>query len=119
VSAHRSNCPVSCTLDLLGDKWTLLVVRDLFLGKERFEEFLASPEGIATNVLSERLKRLRDGRLVEQRSNAAHRGRRTYHLTERGATLEGVIRAMIEWGLENLPETKVFPRAEELLARRR
>ncbi len=57
---RRSNCPVACTLDLVGDRWTLLVVRDLIWGKTRFDEFLASPEGIATNILSSRLRLLED-----------------------------------------------------------
>jgi DNA-binding HxlR family transcriptional regulator len=95
----------------------LLVVRDLLLGKERFEEFLASQEGIATNILSERLKRLRDGGLVEQRTSPTHRGRCTYHLTERGKKLDRVILAMIEWGIENLPQTKVHPLAEARVGR--
>jgi DNA-binding HxlR family transcriptional regulator len=53
-----SVCPVACTLDLFGDKWTLLIVRDLLSGKSHFKEFLASPEKIATNILAERLARL-------------------------------------------------------------
>jgi len=58
ATARRSRCPVSCTLDVLGDRWTLLVVRDLMRGKRRFLELVASPEGIPTNILAERLKRL-------------------------------------------------------------
>jgi DNA-binding HxlR family transcriptional regulator len=110
VSTRRSNCPIACSLDIFGDKWTLLVIRDLLLGKERFDEFLASPEGIATNILSDRLKRLREHGIVQQRSDPSHRGRGTYHLTERGARLERVVRAVVEWGLESVPRTKVSPR---------
>ena len=75
---------MACTLDLLGDKWTLLVVRDLFTGQERFEQFLASREGMASNILADRLARLQEGGIVEQRVNPEHRGRPTYHLTDRG-----------------------------------
>ena len=57
-ASRRSSCPVSCALDLLGDRWTLLVIRDLFRGFTRFGEFLASPERIPTNILADRLKRL-------------------------------------------------------------
>src|SRR5256885_15547057 len=57
-STPRSPCPVACSLDLLGDRWTLLVVRDLFWGKTKYGEFLASPEGIPTNILADRLQRL-------------------------------------------------------------
>ena len=56
--ARRSQCPVACSLDLIGDRWTLLVVRDLFPGKSRFGDFASSPEGIPSNILAERLKRL-------------------------------------------------------------
>ena len=56
--ARRSRCPVACTLDVLGDRWSLLVVRDVMRGKRRYAEFLESPEGIPTNILADRLKRL-------------------------------------------------------------
>jgi DNA-binding HxlR family transcriptional regulator len=101
----RSSCPVACTLDLIGDRWTLLVVRDLFLGKERFAEFLESPEGIATNILSDRFHRLEQAGLVARLPSASHQGRGTYRLTARGATLRPVLKAVIAWGLEHIPGT--------------
>ena len=58
LAPRRSRCPVACTLDVLGDRWSLLVVRDLMRGKRRYAEFLDSPEGIPTNILADRLKRL-------------------------------------------------------------
>src|SRR5438105_4349626 len=58
TTALRSPCPVACTLDIIGDRWTLLLIRDLLAGKKRYGEFLASPERIPTNILAERLKRL-------------------------------------------------------------
>jgi DNA-binding HxlR family transcriptional regulator len=63
----RSRCPVSCTLELVGDRWSLLVIRDLFRGKHRFGEFLESPEAIPTNILTERLKRLVHAGIVSSR----------------------------------------------------
>ena len=66
----RSPCPLACALDLLGDRWTLLVIRDLVLGKSRFKEFVASPEGIPTNILSDRLDRLLTHGIVTQVSVA-------------------------------------------------
>jgi DNA-binding HxlR family transcriptional regulator len=105
TSNRRSDCPVACTLDLLGDKWTLLVVRDLFTGKERFEQFLASPEGMASNILADRLARLQEGGIVEQRVNPEHRGRPTYHLTHRGSALGDVLNAVARWGLKQFPGT--------------
>jgi DNA-binding HxlR family transcriptional regulator len=106
---RRSPCPVACTLDLIGDKWTLLVVRDLFLGKARFGEFTASPEGIATNILAERLSRLMEAGLAERFRPADDPGagpaRDAYRLTERGRTLESVLRAVADWGLTHIEGT--------------
>jgi len=103
--ARRSDCPVACTLDLLGDRWTLLVVRDLFLGKQRFQEFLGSPEGIATNILADRLQRLEHDRMIDRIASESHEARATYRLTARGATLRSVMLAMLSWGLEQIPGT--------------
>jgi DNA-binding HxlR family transcriptional regulator len=113
---RRSNCPISSTLDLLGDKWTLLVVRDLlFAGKRRFGEFLESPEGIPTNILSDRLRRLEEHGVVEKSLYSARPRRYEYRLTTRGADLFHVLRAMAEWGLRHLPGTTAPP--EEILWR--
>ncbi len=113
---RRSNCPISSTLDLLGDKWTLLVVRDLlFLRKRRFGEFLESPEGIPTNILSDRLRRLEEHGVVEKSLYSRHPRRYEYQLTARGADLFPVLRAMAEWGLRHLPGTTAPP--QEILQR--
>ena len=104
---RRSCCPVACTLDILGDKWTLLVIRDLFLGRTHFREFMASPEKIATNILTDRLNRLVDQGLVERRPSTEQDGREAYHLTERGKTLGPVLEAVVSWGLANIPGTQV------------
>src|SRR4051812_8454647 len=107
TSPHeRSVCPIACTLDLVGDRWTLLVLRDLFLGKERFDEFLKSPEGIATNILADRLRKLEETALIERIPSQSHSGRGTYRLTSRGRALGPVLKAMVTWGLENIPGTK-------------
>ena len=107
---RRSGCPISSTLDLLGDKWTLLVVRDLlFLRKRRFGEFLESPEGIPTNILSDRLRRLEEHGVVEKSLYSARPQRYEYRLTAMGAELFHVLRAMAEWGLRHLPGTAAPP----------
>lgn len=106
MSGRRSPCPVACTLDLLGDRWTLLVVRDLFLGRSRFKEFMASPEGIASNILSDRLRRLHDAGLVETFPIDEEPGREAYRLTPRGRSLAPVLRAVTEWGLAHLEGTE-------------
>lgn len=105
---RRSNCPIACTLDLIGDRWTLLIIRDmLFFGKQRFEEFLESPEGISTNILANRLKSLEQLGLVEKQPYSNHSRRMNYQLTERGQSLRSVMKAVIDWGLENISETGV------------
>ena len=97
---RRSPCPVACGLDLFGDKWTLLVVRDLMLGAERYKEFAGSPERIPTNILAERLKRLQSGGVIEQvpaTDGSRHPG---YRLTAKGKALRPVLRALRDWGLK-------------------
>lgn len=112
---QRSHCPIACTLDLIGDRWTLLIIRDmLFFGKQRFEEFLESPEGISTNILTSRLKALEQLGLVEKQPYSNHSRRMNYHLTQQGQSLRPVLKAMIDWGLENIPETKI-PKAHRNL----
>lgn len=97
--ARRSPCPVSCSLDLFGDRWTLLVIRDLILGKTRFKDFLASPEGIPTNILTDRLKRLLESRVVIQVKDSEGSRHMAYQLTDKGRALLPVIKAMKDWGL--------------------
>ncbi|HEY9728781.1 MAG TPA: helix-turn-helix domain-containing protein [Chroococcales cyanobacterium] len=105
---RRSHCPIACTLDLIGDRWTLLIIRDmLFFRKQRFEEFLESPEGISTNILTSRLKSLEQLGLVEKQPYSNHSRRMNYQLTEQGQSLRPVLKAMTKWGLENIPETGI------------
>jgi DNA-binding HxlR family transcriptional regulator len=101
----RSNCPIACTLELIGDRWTLLVLRDLFLGAHYFDEFLESGEGIATNILGDRLRKLeRDGFITRARDRADAR-RFRYALTERGKSLKPVMLAVVHWGLAQIEGT--------------
>ena len=101
ASARRSYCPVSCTLDVLGDRWSLLVVRDVVRGKRRYAEFLESPEGIPTNILADRLKRLVAKGIVKAKRYSDHPPRVEYHLTAKGEDLRPVMRAMVEWGIQH------------------
>ena len=96
---RRSPCPVASALDIIGDRWTLLIVRDLFYGRTRFKDFAASPEGIPTNILSDRLERLLQRRIIEQMPAADGTKRLAYRLTEKGKALGRVLRAMRDWGL--------------------
>src|SRR5437879_122450 len=103
---RRSRCPVACTLDLVGDRWTLLVFRDLLGGKRRFDQFLGSPEGIATNVLADRLARLEAERLVSRRPDPTDGRRFVYALTRRGQSLKPVMTALRDWGLKHVEGTR-------------
>lgn len=106
----RSECPITNTLELIGDKWTLLVIRDmLFLNKKTFNEFLSSPEKIATNILTERLKRLEDYGLVTKTAygNAPHRYQ--YILTPHGKALRPVLMELLRWGNSHLEGTRIPP----------
>lgn len=106
ASARRSPCPVACGLDLFGDKWTLLIIRDLILGGSRFKDFIEAPEGIPTNILSDRLERLRDGGIVEHTPAADGSKRLAYQLTDKGRALRPVLRAIRDWGLKWEPGTR-------------
>ena len=106
--SRRSPCPVACTLDILGDRWTLLVIRDLILGRSRFKDFGASPEGIPTNILSERFERLLQHGIVRQVPAAVHSRRLAYELTEKGGALRPVLKEIRDWGLAWEPGTRVL-----------
>lgn len=102
----RSTCPLAAGLDLFGDKWTLLIVRDMILhGRHRYGEFLAADERIPTNILAGRLRRLEAHGIIEKRPYQQHPVRYEYHLTEKGRDLEPVMRAIISWGLKHVPGT--------------
>lgn len=107
MEKKRSVCPVACTLDLIGDKWTLLIIRDLVLGSKYFKDFLASPEGIATNILSNRLTRLTDAGIVDVSDSPDTVGRKIYALTEKGHSLKPILQNIVKWGLNNIEGTSV------------
>lgn len=108
TTERRSPCPVACSLDIIGDRWTLLIIRDLFLGRSRFKDFAASPEGIPTNILSERLERLLEHGIVEQTAAADGTKRLAYRLTKKGKSLGPVLVAMRDWGLAWEKGTRVM-----------
>jgi DNA-binding HxlR family transcriptional regulator len=91
-------CPVACSLDLLGDRWTLLIVRDLLQGRGRFHQLIESLPGITPNILSDRLKLLENHSVVTRRFYSDHPPRAEYLLTERGRELGVVIGALASWG---------------------
>ncbi len=112
--SHRSACPIASALDIVGDKWTLVVIRDLFLGKHRYGEFQSSPEAIPTNILADRLKRLEAAGLVVKELYQNNPPRADYYLTRRGADLGPVLHAMREWGKKHIEGTFVPEKFREL-----
>jgi DNA-binding HxlR family transcriptional regulator len=115
-SPLRSPCPIAGALDILGDRWTLLVMRDaLFYGKRRYADFLASPEGIASNILAERLARLERAGLIERRRYEERPPREEYHPTARGRDIEPVLRELITWGKCHVAGTAKRPPTGALL----
>ncbi len=98
-SECRSVCPIANALDVLGDRWTLLVIRDLmFLNKHEYREFIGGPEGIATNILSDRLKRLVRTGLIDSGPHPSHKTKKFYYLTQEGKDLLPLMVEMILWG---------------------
>lgn len=106
VADWRSDCPISCALDLIGDRWTLLVLRDLFFGAHYFDELSKSAEGIASNVLGDRLRKLEREGLISRAPDREDGRRVRYALTARGKSLEPVLAALARWGVENVPGTR-------------
>ena len=99
---YNQNCPIARTLDVIGDRWTLIIIRDLFLGRSRFNEFRQSTPRISPKLLSERLKRLEEQGLVERALLDGYPPRAEYRLTPKGRSLFPVLFAMGSWGFEHL-----------------
>lgn len=104
----RSPCPVACSLDIIGDRWTLLVIRDLYLGRRRFKEFAASPEGIPTNILADRLSRLVEYEIIEHVPIREGSKRNMYQLTPRGDELIAIMKAVTQWGLKHIEGARIM-----------
>ena len=104
-NCHRSRCPVSCILEIIGDKWTLLVVRDLFFNNHTFKELQASPEKIPSNIPADRLKRLQQSGLIRRELYQERPRRYAYYLTEKGLDLEQVMRSMMVWSNKYIADT--------------
>ena len=105
----RSPCPIASTLDLVGDRWTLVVIRDMLTGKRLYGEFLASPEGISTNILADRLQSLERAGLVRRRAYQSNPPRHEYRLTPKGRGLLPVLQEICRWGNKFVPGTWVAP----------
>jgi DNA-binding HxlR family transcriptional regulator len=100
---YRSACSIARTLDLLGDRWTLLIIRDLLWhGKRTFRALQSSAEGIPSNLLTQRLRKLEDWGLVQRKVYQDRPIRHSYHLTEQAQALEPLLIQMMSWGHAHL-----------------
>jgi DNA-binding HxlR family transcriptional regulator len=108
MNAPRSGCPINLTLEALGDRWSLIVIRDLMFGNRRhFRELLTrSEERIASNILSNRLMRLEEAGLVSRRVDPSHKQKVIYSLTEASIDLVPLLAHMGGWGLRHTPASK-------------
>ncbi len=99
----RSPCPITNILDLIGDKWTILVIRDMMFGKKKtFNEFLESPEGIATNILASRLKKLEAYGMIKKSAYSKSPRRYEYTLTKNGRDLRPILRELLRWAQKHI-----------------
>jgi DNA-binding HxlR family transcriptional regulator len=117
VDTHRSGCPINLTLEVLGDRWSLIVIRDImFGGRRHFRELMSgSEEGIASNVLSDRLKRLVQTGLLSKRDNPAHKQKAFYSLTEAAIELVPLLAQMGAWGRRHRPASPELSIRAQLL----
>lgn len=102
IPSHRSGCPVSISLEAFGDRWSLLIVRDLMVrGFHTFRDFEHAGEGIATNILADRLRRLCRAGIVQAEHDPADRRQKHYRLTEKGIDLAPVLLELLIWGAKH------------------
>ena len=99
----RSACPVANTLDVVGDKWSLLIIRDMRHGKRTYGELARSPEGIPTNILADRLRRLEEAGIVLRTAYQDRPVRYAYTLSEKGEDLGELLGALVRWGKKHIP----------------
>jgi DNA-binding HxlR family transcriptional regulator len=108
---HRSPCPIATLLDIVGDRWTLVILRDMVNGKKRFSEFLESPERITTNVLADRLDLIERAGLATRKAYHQRPKRYEYKLTMKGRDLLPVMQAMCRWTNQHYPGTWIPPKS--------
>ena len=99
---YRSGCPMCNALDIVGDKWSLIVIRDLLGGKTTFKEFMNGPEKIASNILSQRLKWLKNHEILDFRYRKDNKKEKCYYLTNKGIDLYPVMSELMLWSAKNV-----------------
>jgi DNA-binding HxlR family transcriptional regulator len=117
-NAHRSLCPINLSLEIFGDSWTLLILRDMiFGGRRHFRELLQNQEGIASNILADRLHRLVERGVLTRAGDPTHKQKAIYSLTESGIALVPVFAAIGAWGSTYLPVSEEFGTRARVLAK--
>jgi len=114
---HRSGCPINLTLEMLGDRWSLIIIRDIMFGNRRhFRELLTqSEEGIASNILADRLKRLSANGLLSRRDDESHKQKAIYSLTEPAIELVPLLAQMGAWGCRHAPASEALSIRAQIL----
>lgn len=106
----RSNCPINFSLEVVGDAWSLLIIRDIaYFGRKTFNEFLASDEGIARNILADRLVQLQAKGLLTKKPHPGDKRKEIYELTENGLDLIPILLEMAEWGAQRVAKKEDLP----------
>lgn len=106
---YRSQCPLATALDLIGDKWSLLIVRDMCLSKSKYGEFQQSPEGIPSNILANRLRQLEENGIIEKLAYQQRPVRYAYFLSSKGADLLPVLQQLALWAHRYVPDAMAPP----------
>ena len=109
MTDFRSPCPITSSLDLVGDRWTLVLLRSMAMGARSYSDFLDLPEKIATNILAARLANMEEAGLIEVEQKARGRRRGVYRLTSKGADLLPVLQALARWGETHIPDRWAIP----------
>jgi DNA-binding HxlR family transcriptional regulator len=116
ATRRRSECPINLAVEVLGDRWTLLVLRDvMFAGKRHYRELLASDERISTKILADRLRSLTDAGLLTKRDDPTHKQKAIYSLTERSIALVPVLTHLGAWSHHHLGASDELSRHAEVL----
>ena len=109
MTEFRSQCPIASALDIVGDKWSLLILRSMVVGATSYSDLLATPERISTNILAERLRRLEQAGLIARASARKGSIRGAYALTRRGAGFIPALQEIARWGEANIPDRWAAP----------
>ena len=113
---HKSGCPINLALEVVGDKWSLLIIRDMMFGNKRhYRELLRSEEGISSNILADRLRMLREQGIITKAADPTHLQKSVYSLTEQGIELLPVLAQMAVWGHKYLPVSEELGIRAQLL----